>query len=231
MKSKVNFFLYILIALLVTGCKDDNEPKNRGEKEVDVTKTVKMKNESELQTTWDNLEKKIEENPDLWTDIKQVYSQDAKLNIPSTSQVVLRQLYNLIQDPNANPAAASKALEFFVKVNAEEVIRESLLNPRRDIPGWGLVITSSEVVTSKRDEKAAPYLIQVLNRNNYPQEGSEAATVHQHMKRKLIEAMQVVTDLDIDINKINVNDTQQVEHILSLVRDWAKKNNIKLLDE
>jgi len=231
MKTKIIFFLFIMITLIVTGRKDDKESERTAENVSSIGKVVRLKNETELQATWDNIEKKIDENPDILNNIKQIYSRDLQANPPSSTQTALQQLNQLLHDPNSNPSAASSALEFFVKVDANDVIRESLLNPRRDVPGWGLVIIASKAITAKRDEKALPNLIYVMEKNNYIQEGSEAATVHQHMKRKLIEAIQAIIGSDIDINKINVNNPQEIEHILFLARDWAKKNNIKLLDE
>lgn len=231
MKSKVNFLIHLMIALLVAGCKKDKEYERSIEKVGNIDKVVEMKSEIELHATWDNLGKKIDENPVLWTDMKQVYSLDAKLTMPSTSQATLRQLYNLIQDPNANPAAAKKALEFFVKVDAKEVVREALINPRKDVPGWDLVIIASEAARVTVDIKATPYLIYAIAKNNYLQEGSENATIHKIMKRKLIEAIKEIHGLDIKITEINVNDPEQINKVLSMAKTWAKQKGIKLFEE
>jgi len=212
MKIEIIAFLFMII-LVVTGCKNDNEGEDNG---------------TELQITWDNLAKKIDENPDSQASINQIFSRDLRTNPPSSTSEALQELYQLINDPNLNPSASKNALELFVKVNAKDVIRESLLNRNHEIPGWDMIIIASESVASTKDEKALPNLISVLAKNNYPQPGSESATIHQRMKRELIEAIKSITKLDIDIDKLNINDPKQIENILSQARDWAKKHNIPL---
>lgn len=228
MKTNIIFFLFITIILVVAGCKDDKESEdNNGNLGVSLVE----KSNADSKTKWDSLVYKIDENSELQSNIKQMYIRDFQKNPPSYTREILQELNNLLHDPNANPSAAKSTLEFFVAVDAKDVIRESLMNPIRDVPGWDLIIIASESVTSSEDKMALPNIINVLTNNNYLQEGSESATIHQRMKRELIESIKSITKLDIDVDKLNINDPEQIENILSHARDWAHKHNLTLLDE
>lgn len=215
MKIKITLLLFTIISIF-TGCKKDNPEEN---------------NSRGLQINWVNLAKEIDENPDLQANLNQLVSRDLQSHTPISTKEALQQLYKLIKDPGPNPSASKNALHIFIKVNAKDVIRESILNTNNEIPGWDMIIIASESVTNTKDEKALPNLISVLAKNNYPQPGSESATIHQRMKKELIDAIKSITNLDINIDKLNVNDPEQIENILSQARKWAKEHNITLLDK
>ena len=139
----------------------------------------------------------------------------------------LQQLYLMLKDPSAKASGASAGLEVFMKLEAKEIIRESLLNPRKNVVGWDLVIIAAKATKNTNDEKALPNLIYVLSQNNYPQQGSEDATIHQIMKRNLVEAIQEITHLDIKVSEININSTKDVERVLSMARAWRGKEGEK----
>ena len=61
--------------------------------------------------------------------------------------------------------------------------------------------------------------------------GSEIGANHLFMKYKLIKTLKTMTGLDIDINKIDADNPQQIEEVLTQAKDWAKKHDLKLLDE
>lgn len=236
MKAKINLQFCIITFLLVYGCGDEKTSYEEDDKRPDENRIVQMKNEAELQVEWDNLESKVDENPELWEHVKRVFNRDLQANLPSSKEVAVRQLYRILKDPNSTASAASEALKFFVSADVKEVVRESLLNPRNDVTGWGLVITASTALVAEsskgvRDTASLPYLIHVLAKNNYPQPGSEAATIHRRMKRELIEAIKQITNFDIKSSEINVDDPEEVERVLSLARAWAKQRNIKLFEK
>ncbi|MHC4475351.1 MAG: hypothetical protein ACYTEL_06890 [Planctomycetota bacterium] len=213
----------VMVAITVCGCKPEE-----GRRE---TEPVGMKHETELQATWDRLDKKVMDNPDLWPDVERVVKRRIRPDWAGSKKEGFQQLYSLLKDDNARASAASEALDVFVKLGATEVVRESLLNSRDDVPGWGLVITASKALRNVSDEKAIPHMVYVLEQNNYHQPGSEAATMHRRMKRELALAMADVTDLDLRVDDTDLNDKKQVQRVLTEVRGWAKKNGIQLFDE
>ncbi|MHC4648706.1 MAG: hypothetical protein ACYTBJ_24890 [Planctomycetota bacterium] len=221
MKVRVSFLVCIAVLVVGTNC--------RNHEKTDVPRAAVMKEVSELEATWERLETKIRDNPGLWEDVDRMFGGTAKVEGLHVKRERLEQLYGLLTDPNSNPASAHRALEAFVKLGASEVVRESLLNPRKDVPGWDLVITAGEAVTHTKDEKAVPHLICVLERNNYPQEGSEEATIHIIMKRNLLEAIGTVTGLDTRVS--DVDNIEEVDRVLSEARAWAKREGLTLFEE
>jgi len=220
MKRIIMAYLCIAIVLLACGCGDKEKPQ-----------TAQMKDASELKETWDELETEIWENLDFWRQAEAILDRYAKDYFAELKKNALRRLYGILSDPQAEVSAARESLRLFVKMNATEVIRESLLHKNRDV-----VIIASEALIQEaekagKDKGAIPYLIYVLAQNNYIQQGSEEASIHQNMKRKLIEAIQQITNLDIKISEIDEDDPQEVERVLSLARTWTKQKGIKLFEE
>ena len=118
-----------------------------------------------------------------------------------------------------------------VKMRGEEVVRESLLHVDPDV----VVIAADAVVeqgtAAAKDTDAVPYLIYSLAKRNYPVDGSEAAALHSIMKIKLIEAIRATAGLDIEVSKIDENDPEQVNQVLSEAKAWAKRKGISLFKE
>ncbi len=220
MRTLVRIIVCVIsISFTVCGCKRDD-------KWVD-TKPACMKEKDELQATWQKLETKVNENPALLQDIQAILKSQVKGDTPNSRIEAVQQLYGLIKDPNANASDANQALKVFVNLKATEVIRESLLNPRKGVSSWGLVITASQALGDMKDENAIQHLIYVLDKNNYPQAGSEAATIHMIMKRKLVHAISVIASLDIEPGEIDLASKDQVEDFLSKARTWAMKKDMK----
>jgi hypothetical protein len=198
---------------------------------LDEANIVRMKSLDKLQQDWDELENRVSENPKLWEGIKQIYGADHQFDLPASKKIAIQQLYGMIQDPNIKASTARKALEIFINTDSKDIIREALINTRPDIDAWGLVIIASEAIIKTKDKNAIPYLIYVLAKNNYTQAISDDSTIHAIVKQKLITAIKMISDLNIDSNKINVDDPLEIKDVLSQARTWAKRNNIKLLDE
>lgn len=223
MKRVISISLCIAVVLLVSGCKDETKPQK--------TKAVKMKHAAELKATWNTLSGELRDNPEVWRQAEVVLEWHAEDYLAELKKDALQQLYRMISAPKTKISAAKEALRLFVKMNAIEVIRESLLHKNR-----GVVIIASEALVDQakkgaKDKAALPYLIYILAKNNYPQEGSEDATVHAIMKRRLIEAIQQITNLDIKLNEIDEDNQQQVERVLSIACTWTKQKGIKLFEE
>jgi len=117
-------------------------------------------------------------------------------------------------------------------MDTKDIIREILINPRHDINDRGLIIIASEAIAKTKDEKALPYLIYTLARNNFIQDGNEdTAVIHTLMIRKLADAIQKITDLEINVAELDVDNPGQVNKVLSMAKSWAKQKGIKLFEE
>ena len=68
--------------------------------QVDENKIVSMKNENDFQTTWDELEKRVKENSELWKSIQQIYFQDGQNPLPTSMRVAVQKLYRMVQEPS-----------------------------------------------------------------------------------------------------------------------------------
>ena len=220
MKIMVNHFLYvIMVFILFCGCKGKQVPK------------PEMKMARKLETTWKRLENNFVREPNSWEDVQVVLKKHHIDYLTASKKDALQDLYNKLKEPSSKTSTARDALDTFVKLGATEVVRESLLNQRKDTSGWGLVIRASDAVGTAKDEQAIANLIHVLKNNNYPQPGSEAAGLHQRMKIELIETIQQITGLDLKAEEIDVDNKNEIEDVLSLAREWAKKEKIQLFKE
>jgi len=212
MKQVITIYICLIFVLLAQGCRETEKPQY-----------VQMKDANDLKLSWDELIAQLGTNPDLWTEVENILKRDVPDYFYKVQKNALQQFYLMLKDPSANPSGACAGLEVFVRLDAKEVIRESLLNPRKNVVGWGLVIVAAKATKNTNDEKALPHLIYVLSQNNYPQEGSEEATIHQIMKRELVEAIQQITHLDIKVSEIDADSTEEVERVLSMARAWRGK--------
>ena len=224
MKTMVKRFLYLVVVIiLLCGCKDKPEPETVSKSE--------MKTAGELVSTWKRLENNFTREPELWKDVQIVLKKHNINHLTASKKDALQELYFHLKDPTSKGSSAKDALDIFVKLGATEVVRETLLNPRRDVPGWDLVVRAADEIKNTKDVKALPHLIRVLGQNNYSQEGSEQASIHTIMKRKLIETIQQITGLDLKAEEIDVDNKNEIEDVLSLAREWAKKEKIQLFKE
>ena len=190
-----------------------------------------LKPAEQLEVEWDQLETKIREHAELYEEIEGLIRRYGDSDTAVSTKERLQQAYSMLSDPEAKRSAAGRALRLFIKLEAGEVIRESLLHDH-----MGVVVPASTALLEQADRgvncvAALPYLIHVLAKNNYPHPGSEAATTHTIMKRKLVEAIQKITNLDIKVSEINVDSIEEVERVLSLAKAWAKQRNIKLFEK
>ena len=218
MKRIINVFMCVVVVVLVSASGHEK------------TKTLQMKDQAELKETWGILGGKLHDNPELWKQAEKVLERYKKGYSAEVKKDALQQLYRLISNPKTKASVARRALEVFIKLEATEVIRESLLHPR-----WDFVIMACEALVDQatkmgvRDEAALPYLTHVLAKNNYSQPGSEDATIHRIMKRKLIKAIQQITGIDKKVT--DVDNIQEVERFLTLARGWADRKGVKLFGD
>lgn len=223
MKNIISISVFTVAVVLAQGCKDTEEPVER--------RIGMLKSAEQLEVEWDQLETKIRECPEPNERLEGLIRRYGDSDTAVSTKERLQQAYSMLSDPEAKRSSAGRALQLFVELEAGEVIRESLLHQFR-----GVVVPAITALLEQADRgvncvAALPYLIHVLAKNNYPQPGSEAATTHTIMKRKLVEAIQKITNLDIKVSEINVDSIEEVEQVLSLARKWANQKGIKLFEE
>ena len=150
----------------------------------------------------------------------------------------------MLFDPNWQGIAPIEALTIFYKLDALEIVQESLLHSNYTVVFYAcdflIRLSSKEGINC---DSSIPYLIKALEGNNFIESGGDKASVHRAMKSKLIMTIKEMTDLDINIkNELPgselvfirseiINDPQQIEIVISKAKDWAKKHTVKLLDE
>jgi hypothetical protein len=72
------------------------------------------------------------------------------------------------------------------------------------------------------DNKIMPQLIDELEKQKYPMEGSETATLHQTYKKKLIEVIEKLSENKVEVN--NINNAKEIENAVTHFKSWAQKN-------
>ncbi len=223
MRRIISISICTVIVLLVANCRKDRE-------EAAEQKIVVLKPAEQLEVEWQKLDSMSRDKHELEKEIERLLDRYTEEQMRPSGTEALQRIYSMIRNPDGEVSAAREALRLFVKMNATEVVRESLLHKNRDV----VIIASDALVAqtekNAKNEMGIPYLIHVLAQNNYIQEGSEDATIHTIMKRKLIKAIQKITNLDIKVSEINVDHADEVEGVLSLARAWAKQRNIKLFE-
>lgn len=224
MRRIISISICTVVVLLVANCRKDRE-------EVAEQKIVVLKPAEQLEVEWQKLDSMSRDKPELEKEIERLLDRYTEEQVRPSGTEALQRIYSMIRNPDGEVPAAREALRLFVKMNATEVVRESLLHKNRDV----VIIASDALVAqtekNAKNEMGIPYLIHVLAQNNYIQEGSEDATIHTIMKHKLIKAIQKITNLDIKVSEINVDHIEEVERVLSLARAWAKQRKIKLFEK
>lgn len=223
MNRLIGIFICLASVLLAQGCEGRQGSTKRN--------TGVLEQVDELDVEWDKLNSIVSSDPSIRTEVERLLGRYAGAEAATSDANGLQRIYDMIRDPRAEVSAAREALRLFVRMNAMEIVRESLLHRNRDV----VIIASESLIVAGeknfRDEEAIPYLIYVLCANNYVQEGSEEASAHRNMKLKLVEAIKQITHLDINMGQLDEEDPGQVEGVLAKARAWAKRKGIRLFEE
>jgi len=200
----VAIVILLVLATILMGC--GKEPAETPP-QVGVLKTP-----NEMKPVLSSLEGDVEGNPDMQTQIDRILDDAAIIRPVNGPKQDLLNLYGLISNPDTDIPLARRALDVFIELDSQEVIRESLLHENQ-----GIVIMAGRAIIrdaeqGNPDKQAIPYLMTVLKKNNFLQEGREAATVHKILKKTLINAIK--TTAGIRGNEINVYNCQEIEKFL-----------------
>jgi hypothetical protein len=82
-----------------------------------------------------------------------------------------------------------------------------------------------------RDTQAVPFLIYVLNRNNYVQPGSEEATLHILLQRHLVNAILYITQAESQVDAAKIGEEEYIDSVLALARKWAAEKGLEPLEK
>lgn len=82
-----------------------------------------------------------------------------------------------------------------------------------------------------RDTQAVPFLIYVLNRNNYHLDGSEEATIHLIVKQRIVDAILYNTDIGAKVGAVNIDRCEDVDLFLAVARKWAAEKGLQPLEK
>jgi hypothetical protein len=224
MKRIICFCLCIVVVLSLLGCRKREE--NREEHKVG-----RLEKATQLEVKWDKLTDVVRNNAEMQKEVNEVLKRDMNEDISPFSEEALKRIYGMLSNPEAKSSSAKDALEIFIELKANEVIRESLLHKNRDVVILACDALIDQAERGTKDANALPYLIYVLSQGKRLQEGSEDASAHIIMKRKLIDAIHHITDIDMKPSEINEDSPEQVEQVLSMAKAWANQKGIKLFNE
>jgi len=207
--------------LLMQGCKKAEEPAEPAEAKVHAPKAIEQ-----LEVDWDELADRVRSHSELQEQLDAFIKKHTQSQETGSTKEALKWAYRMLTDPGAKAGAPKDALELCIKLDAKEVIRQGLLHN-----SWDIVITAARALANQadrgvKDRDALPYLIYVLGEMHDLPGGSDLMAAEE----RVILGIQKITDLDVKTGEIDVESTKEVDRFLSLARDWAKANGVKLLD-
>jgi hypothetical protein len=202
---------------------------------------IPMKEMSQFGEVWTKGAARMPDDHKAWKLINQAFSARRGL-MAADKQERLAGVYALArsgQDPGTQALAADPLLE----ADIPEVTRELLLNP---IPGIAAAAArhlakpaageegktpGTAAETAMRDAQAVPFLIYVLNRNNYIGFGDEEATIHMLLQRHLVNAILYITEAENSVGAVNIGEEDYIDSVLALARKWAAEKGLQPLEK
>lgn len=89
-------------------------------------------------------------------------------------------------------------------------------------PNMGIRLKALQSLQNFTDKQIIPQLIDILEEEKYPAEGSEEATIHQTFKTSLCDAISKLSGRHYTIE--NINDERDVMTTVGKMREWCKAN-------
>ncbi len=225
--DSIRLAVLILTAVVVPiqGCRDTNQPPT-----VAARRPLPGPEEN-VKPDFERLALDVQEDPSLSRNIALTLVLGGADPNTLTPAERLDRLYGELLDPNGNGSLARRAFEILEQMQVTDVARPALLHKY-----MGVVIRASRSLAKRADRgmpdlEALPYLIYVLERNNYIADGSEEAVVHNLMKRSLVRAIVKTTELGIDPERVNINNEHQIADIIAQAEEWARQHKIVLFEK
>ena len=216
--------ILILVGILLThGCKEAAKPAEPPGAKVYAPKAIEQ-----LEVDWDELAERVRSHSELQEQLDAFIEKHTQSQETVSTKKALKRAYARLSDSGtamsrAKISAARDALKLFIRLDATEVIREGVLQENYMIVGVAAAALADRGV---KDRAALPYLIYVLAKNIERPGGSDTSSV----LHRLALAIQKITDLDIEVSTKVAESTKEANRFVSLARDWAKANGVKLLD-
>lgn len=215
--------MLVLVAgiLLMHGCQKAEKPAQPAETRVRALKAV-----DQLPVDWDELEAKLRNDSELQERLERFMESHMQGEKTASTKEALKGAYGMLSAHDSRSRAALSAIELFIKLDVPEVVREGLHHE-----DWLVLFSAARFVADRaergaEDKAILPYLVYVLDKSIDMPGGSAMSG----LQKRLILGIQKITDLDVKTGDIDVESTKEVDRFLSLARDWAKANGVKLLD-
>jgi len=202
---------------------------------------IPMKPADELNRNWQDVAAHLPDDAPIWRGIQR-HLEISTAAVPTSKEMQLSALYELVCH-NERPNWQVVGARFLLKADIPEVLHELLLHPHP-----GIVIAACDHLLQKagkavggdkeepkaesaRDVAAVPFLIFVLNRNNYDQMGSEEATANYLIKQKAALILMQIMGKEWEFSQLNVPRAGDVDRVLALARAWAAENGFEPLEK
>ena len=202
---------------------------------------IPMRESGEMNSVWSEAAARISEDSEAWRKIQRLVRSTTG-SAPPTKADGFRLLYDCVRRSEEKMQYVNGAV-VLMEAGGPAVVRECLLHPNSDVvaaackallkfkPKQGDQATVGAGQPNDKDFQAVPYLVYVLQRNNFWQDGSEVATVHFILKQRLVEALLYITDTENRTAPVDVDDEQQVDRVLALARKWAAEKGLQPLEK
>jgi len=225
--NSIRFAVLILtaVAALTQGCRDTEQPPTV------VARRPLPGPEENVKPDFERLAVKVQEDPSLSRDIAVTLGRGGADPNTLTPAERLDRLYGELLDPNGNGILARRAFGILERMQVTNVARPALLHKH-----MGVVIDASRSLAKRADRgmpdlEALPYLIYVLERNNYIVPGGDVGVVHDLMKRSLVNAIVKTIELGIDPERVNIDNEHQIADIIAQAEEWARRHKIVLFEK
>jgi hypothetical protein len=202
---------------------------------------IPMKEHSEFGEVWTKAAARTPDEHKAWKGINNVLEIKAGTLHPSKVER-LAGAYTLALSAKS-PGTQGMAALVLLEADIPEVTRELLLHPLSDVvaaaarhlakpaAGEEHKTPGTAPQPAMRDTQAVPFLIYVLDRNNYILNGDEEATVHGLLKLSLVSAILFITDTAAKVRPVDVDSRQDVNRVLAGARAWASEKGLQPLEK
>jgi hypothetical protein len=202
---------------------------------------IPMKEASEFGDVWTKAAARMPDDHKAWKLINQAFSARRGL-MAADKQERLAGVYTLAKS-GQNPGTQALAAEPLLEADIPEVTRELLLHPLSDVVALAARHLAKPAARQEqkapgtapqpamRDTQAVPFLIYVLNRNNYLQPGDEEATVHMLLQRHLVNAILYITQAEKEVGAVKIGEEEYIDSVLAWARKWAAEKGLQPLEK
>lgn len=202
---------------------------------------IAMKEAAEFGDLWTKAAARMPDDSKEWKEIQKLLRATTG-STPATKVDEFKCLYDFVRgaEEKRGQLAGAQAL---MAHGGPLVVRECLLHPNPDIIGAACdeLVKTKPKKTDKgsvaggqpkeKDSQAVPFLVYVLQRNNFAQQGSEESTIHFIIKRNLVDALLYITDTENLTAPVDVDEEKDVDRVLAIARKWMAEKGLQPLEK